>query len=137
MDFKKHHLYEWLREVRRDFHMHPELGLREFRTTEKIRGILTDLGIRLEDLPGVETGVIGIIEGQPGGKTLGLRADIDALPIEEQNDVPYKSTTEGVMHACGHDGHAAVMLGVAKHINLSLGANTKMCTTTSSIECSC
>ncbi|MFA5028378.1 MAG: M20 family metallopeptidase [Candidatus Methylomirabilota bacterium] len=113
---EKHPLYPWLVETRRDFHRHPELGMKEFRTAGKIREILTGLGAAFQELPGVETGVAAVLEGQPGGKTLGLRADIDALPMAELNEVPYKSTVEGVMHSCGHDCHAAVMLGVAKRV---------------------
>jgi amidohydrolase len=113
---EQHPLYPWLVEIRRDFHRHPELGLREFRTSSKIKEILTGLGARFQDLPGLETGVVALFEGRPGPKTLALRADIDALPMEELNDVPYKSTFPGVMHSCGHDCHATIMLGVAKHV---------------------
>ena len=116
MDRDNHPLYNWLSEVRRDFHMHPELGLKEFRTTAKIKEILGEMGVKIQELTGVETGAVGIIEGQPGDKTLALRADIDALPMAELNDVPYKSTSDGIMHSCGHDGHATVMLGVAKNV---------------------
>lgn len=123
MDRSSHPLYDWLREVRRDFHMNPELGLKEFRTTAKIKEILNELGIKIQELTGVETGAVGVIEGQPGGKTLALRADIDALPMAELNNVPYKSTVDGIMHSCGHDGHAAVMLGVAKTVMESGMAN--------------
>jgi amidohydrolase len=115
MDPEQHPLYAWLVETRRDFHRHPEVGHREFRTTAKITEVLTGLGARLQALPGLATGAVGILEGQPGERTLALRADIDALPMAELNDVPYKSQTEGVMHSCGHDCHATVMLGVAKH----------------------
>jgi amidohydrolase len=113
---EEHPLYPWLVEVRRDFHRHPELGLKEFRTAAKIREVLAGLGARFQELPGVETGVAAVLEGQPGGKTLALRADIDALPMTELNDVPYKSTVDGVMHSCGHDCHATVMLGVARQV---------------------
>jgi amidohydrolase len=113
---EEHPLYPWLVEVRRDFHMHPELGFKEFRTSAKIREVLAGLGATFQELPGVETGVAAIFEGQAGGKTLALRADIDALPMTELNDVPYKSVVDGVMHSCGHDCHATVMLGVAKQV---------------------
>ncbi|HEX4920258.1 MAG TPA: M20/M25/M40 family metallo-hydrolase, partial [Candidatus Bathyarchaeia archaeon] len=116
MNPEQHPLYTWLVETRRDFHRHPEVALKEFRTTAKIREILADLGGRFQQLPSLETGTVALFEGQPGAKTLALRADIDALPIAELNDVPYKSIHEGIMHACGHDCHAAVMLGVAKHV---------------------
>jgi len=116
MDFERHPLYSWLSETRRDFHMHPELGHKEFRTTEKIKEILIGLGIELQPLPGLKTGAVGIAFGKPGGKVIGLRADIDALPMEEKNDVPYRSVYEGVMHSCGHDCHATIVLGVAKNL---------------------
>ena len=116
MQPEQHPLYAWLVETRRDFHRHPEVGHREFRTTAKIKEVLTGLGVRLQDLPGLATGAVGILEGLPGDKTLALRADIDALPMTELNDVPYKSVHRGVMHSCGHDCHATVMLGVAKHV---------------------
>jgi amidohydrolase len=116
MDPEQHPLYAWLVETRRDFHRHPEVGHREFRTTAKIKEILTGLGARLQELPGLMTGAVGILEGLPGDKTLALRADIDALPMTELNDVPYKSAHDGVMHSCGHDCHATVMLGVAKQV---------------------
>ncbi len=113
---EEHPLYPWLVEVRRDFHRHPEVGFKEIRTSGKIREVLRGLGARFQELPGVETGVTAIFEGQTGGKTLALRADIDALPMAQLNEVPYKSTYPGVMHACGHDCHAAVMLGVARQV---------------------
>jgi amidohydrolase len=113
---EEHPLYPWLVETRRYFHRHPELGLKEVRTAAKIREVLTGLGAAFQKLPGVETGVAAVLEGQPGGKTLALRADIDALPMTELNDVPYKSVIDGVMHSCGHDCHATVMLGVAKQV---------------------
>jgi amidohydrolase len=81
MQPEQHPLYEWLVETRRDFHRHPEIGHREFRTTAKIKEVLTGLGARLRELPGLATGAVGILEGLPGDKTLALRADIDALPI--------------------------------------------------------
>ncbi len=116
MNPEQHPLYSWLVETRRDFHRHPELGWKEFRTTARIKEILTGLGARFQDLAGLETGAVAVFEGRPGPKTLALRADIDALPMDELNDVPYKSTLPGVMHSCGHDCHATVMLGVAKHV---------------------
>ena len=100
-------MYDWLSETRRDFHMHPELSLEEFQTTKKIKKILSNMGITLQDLPNLEVGAVGIASGNSGGKTLALRADIDALPMAELNDVSYKSKNEGVMHSCGHDGGPA------------------------------
>jgi amidohydrolase len=102
----------WLVEVRRDFHMHPELGKNEFRTRDKILGYLKEMGIPCQEIAG--TGVIGLIEGKSPGKVVALRADIDALPMQEKNDVPYKSQNAGVMHSCGHDAHAAIQLGAAR-----------------------
>jgi amidohydrolase len=113
---EQHPLYAWLVETRRDFHRHPELGHQEFRTTARIKEVLTGLGARLQELPGLATGAVGVLEGRPGDRTLALRADIDALPMAELNEVPYRSVHDGVMHSCGHDCHATVMLGVAKHV---------------------
>lgn len=112
MDFDKHPLYRKLSQIRRDFHSHPELSLEEYRTTEKIKEILTGLGIKILPLE-LETGAVGLVEGAGPGKTLGIRGDIDALPMQEQNQVPYRSKTEGVMHSCGHDCHNTVLLGLA------------------------
>ena len=112
-------MLDWLQEVRRDFHMHPELGHKEFRTTEKIKEILSGLDIQIQDLPSLETGAAGIFSGQSEGKTIALRGDIDALPMTERNDVPYKSVYEGMMHSCGHDCHATIILGVAKTLAAS------------------
>jgi amidohydrolase len=116
MNDEQHPLFNWLSQIRRDFHSHPEIGYQEVRTTTKIKEILGELGIPIQDLPGMDTGVVGLIKGRPRGKTLALRADIDALPIKELNDVHYRSTAEGVMHACGHDAHTTIMLGVAKYV---------------------
>ena len=107
-------LNEELVELRRDFHRHPELGLKEFRTAEKIVEYLTSCGIEVETKRYNKTGVVGLIRGQREGPTLMLRADMDALPINELADVPYKSMEKGKMHACGHDGHVAMLLVAAK-----------------------
>ncbi len=96
--------------LRRDLHMHPELGFKEHRTTEKIKATLAEFGVTVLDL-GLETGVVAMIEGSGDGPTVALRGDIDALPIQEENEVPYKSTINGVMHACGHDVHTTSLLG--------------------------
>ena len=101
--------------IRRHIHQNPELAFGEFETSALIRRELEELGI--EQIPiGVETGVLGIIRGNKkgAGKVTGLRADIDALPIEERTGLSYASHKKGVMHACGHDGHAAALLGVAR-----------------------
>ena len=99
-------------EVRRDLHRHPELGFREVRTAKKISEFLSELGV--EHRTGVaETGVLATIRGSAPGKTVALRADMDGLPIEEKTENPARSETRGVMHACGHDGHVAILLGAA------------------------
>lgn len=96
--------------VRRDLHRHPELALEEYRTAEVIEKELDRAGIEHQRIGA--TGVLGVIRGgQPGGQVIMLRADIDALPIQEQNDVDYRSQVEGKMHACGHDSHTAMLLG--------------------------
>jgi amidohydrolase len=108
-------------EWRRDFHAHPELSNRETRTAEQIAKRLRALGIETKTGIG-PTGVVGLLRGAKPGRTVGLRADMDALPVTEQTDVPFKSKvtaqfrgeTVGVMHACGHDSHVAILLGVAE-----------------------
>lgn len=99
---------------RRDIHMHPELGFEEARTSRLVADSLRQMGIEAE-VGVAETGVVARIgEGRPA---VGIRADMDALPIDEANDVPYKSQTPGLMHACGHDAHTAMLLGAAKLLN--------------------
>lgn len=100
--------------LRRDFHSHPELGYQEFLTSKKICGYLTALG--LEEIQTItKTGVSAILKGTKGkGKTILLRADMDALPVKEMTGVSYASQNKGVMHACGHDGHMAIQLITAK-----------------------
>lgn len=107
-------LADELTAIRRDLHMHPELGFQEFRTAGIVADQLNALGY--EVIAGVgKTGVVGLLPGgQPGDRTVLLRFDMDALPIEDAKAVPYRSQTPGVMHACGHDAHVAVGLGVAK-----------------------
>lgn len=100
-------------ELRRDFHMHPELSFHEERTPEKVAAFLEELGIEVRRNVGGR-GVVGTLVGGKPGKTIALRADFDALPIDDKKDVPYKSTVPGVMHACGHDGHTTALLGTAK-----------------------
>ena len=99
-------------EFRRDLHMHPELSFKEFRTTEKIKEKLISLGIEIIDI-GLETGVVGLLRGKEDGPVIALRGDIDALPIQELTNVPYKSKNNGVMHACGHDIHTTSVIGAA------------------------
>jgi amidohydrolase len=106
-----------IQSIRRHIHQHPELSFKEFETSAFIKGKLKEYRIPFKD-GYVETGIIGIIEGKnPHKKVIALRADIDALPIVEQNHVEYKSENEGVMHACGHDVHTASLLGTAKILN--------------------
>lgn len=106
--------------IRRHLHAHPELSYEEYKTSEFIQAKLWEWGIPYEVMAG--TGVIGLIEGNNAHTTLvALRADIDALPIKEQNEVPYQSQNEGVMHACGHDVHTACLLGAAKILNALKG----------------
>ena len=104
---------EELIDFRRELHMNPELSFKEYRTTEKIKEELKKLGIEILNL-GMETGAVGLLRRKEDGPTIALRADIDALPIKELNDVPYRSQVDGVMHACGHDIHTASVLGAAK-----------------------
>ncbi|MEP7292017.1 MAG: M20 family metallopeptidase [Chloroflexota bacterium] len=98
---------------RRDFHQHPELAFEEVRTAGIVARELTELGLEVQAGIG-KTGVIGLLEGAHEGPTILVRADMDALPILEENDVEYASTVPGKMHACGHDAHTAIALGVAK-----------------------
>jgi len=99
--------------LRRDFHKHPELAFEEKRTSQIVENYLKDLGLEVKTHV-AKTGVVGLLRGKEGGPTILLRADMDALPIEELNEVPYKSVNKGVMHACGHDGHTAMLLVAAK-----------------------
>lgn len=102
---------EWI-ELFQWFHMHPELGDQEYETTEKICGVLRQIGVEI--LPStLKTGVIGVIRGAFPGRTVCLRADIDALPVQEEADVPYRSGNPGKMHACGHDFHTTAALYAA------------------------
>ncbi len=113
----EHKVIEW----RRDFHQNPELSNREFETAKKIASHLKNLGLEVTENI-AKTGVIGILKGAKKGKTVALRADIDALPVTERTDVPFKSTVKttfldtevGVSHACGHDTHTAILMGVAE-----------------------
>ena len=99
-------------DVRRDLHAHPELSHHEARTTTLVRDRLRALGLTELPCPTPTGAVFRLDGGRPGARVL-LRADIDALPLVEEVDVPWRSTAEGVMHACGHDGHTAILLGVA------------------------
>ncbi len=98
---------------RRDFHQHPELAFQEHRTAGIVADDLNGLGLEVQSGVG-RTGVVGILEGADDGPTVLYRADMDALPILEENETDYVSREAGVMHACGHDGHTAIALGIAK-----------------------
>ena len=98
---------------RRDFHQHPELGFQEFRTSQRVAQHLNALGLEVTTGVG-KTGVVGVIEGRGPGPTVLLRFDMDALPITEATGLPFASQHEGIMHACGHDGHTAIGMAVAE-----------------------
>lgn len=99
-------------QLRREFHKMPELGFEEFKTSEKIYNYLQKLGIEVEKI--TQTGVVGVLKGAKNGKTVMLRADMDALPVKEATGLDFASENDGVMHACGHDGHLAMLLIAAK-----------------------
>ena len=115
MDIKKEiaALNDELISLRRDFHQHPELGFEEFRTGKIVAEYLENLGLEVERNV-AKTGVVGLLRGNQPGKTIALRTDMDALPVEEQTGLEFESQTKGLMHACGHDGHLAMMLIAAK-----------------------
>ncbi len=102
-------LIEW----RHDFHRHPELGFNEHRTATKVAELLTSFGLEVHTGVG-QTGVVGVLQRGNGTQSVGLRADMDALPITEVGNAGYRSATDGIMHACGHDGHTTMLLGAAK-----------------------
>ena len=110
--------------IRRDIHMHPELGFQEERTAGLVEAYLRDCGIPTKRV--AKTGVVGILRGKRPGRTLLLRADMDALPIQEETGLPFASETPGVMHACGHDGHTAMLLVAAKMLS---GMTDQLCGT--------
>lgn len=105
-------------EWRRDFHRHPELGFQETRTSRLVAERLSEFGLEVHTGIG-GTGVVGVLRRGSSNRAVGLRADIDALPITEKNDFGHRSVNEGVMHACGHDGHTAMLLGAAQHLAAS------------------
>ncbi len=105
-------LEEELITLRRDFHMHPELGYEEYRTSQIVFEYLNSLGLEVKKI--AKTGVVGLLRGKQPGKTVMLRADMDALPQNEEAEVSFKSVNKGVMHACGHDGHTAMLMIAAK-----------------------
>ena len=99
--------------TRRDIHQHPELAFDEHRTSKLVAERLESFGIEIQTGVG-KTGVVGTLKGKNDGKTIAFRADMDALPIQETSDISYKSKNAGIMHACGHDGHTAMLLGTAE-----------------------
>ncbi|MDK3016750.1 M20 aminoacylase family protein [Pseudodonghicola flavimaris] len=105
-----------LNDIRHDFHEHPELGFEEVRTSGIVAEKLRSWGIEVTTGIG-KTGVVGVLKGERPGKTIGLRADMDALPIHEETNLPFSSKTPGVMHACGHDAHTTMLLGAAKYLS--------------------
>jgi amidohydrolase len=122
-------LFPYTQSMRRDFHMHPELGFTEVRTGGIVAKELETLGIEVTKGVG-KTGVVGLIEGAKPGPTILIRFDMDALPITEETGAAYASTNPGVMHACGHDGHTAIGLTVAKMLHAhreELSGNVKLC----------
>ena len=122
-------LFSYTQTLRRDFHLHPELGFREIRTSGIVAKELEALGLEVTKGVG-KTGVVGLLEGAKPGPTLLLRFDMDALPIHEETGAEYTSQNAGVMHACGHDGHTAIGLTVAKLLNQhkdKLAGTVKFC----------
>ena len=100
---------------RRDIHAHPETAVEEFRTADRVAELLESFGIEVHrGLAG--TGVVGTLRVGPANRAIGLRADLDALDIHEENDFDYASRHPGKMHACGHDGHTAMLLGAARYL---------------------
>lgn len=121
-------IYPQLVNIRRDLHQHPELGLEEYRTSALVLDYLKQWNIKVTQLIG-ETAIVGLIEGKQGEKTIGLRADMDALPIEEKTGAPYASLYPGKMHACGHDVHTTILLGAAyvlKQLESEYKGNVKL-----------
>lgn len=110
---KANELKQKIIDLRRDFHQHPEVSLQTFNTAGKVAKFLKKLGIETKMLVN-GAGVRGFLKGTKPGKTFALRADLDALPLQEETDVSYRSVNSGVMHGCGHDAHTAMLLGAAK-----------------------
>ncbi|MGL4862062.1 MAG: M20 family metallopeptidase [Cetobacterium sp.] len=106
---------DYIIQMRREFHKYPEPSFEEFRTSKRIQEELAKMGIPFKVVAG--TGVVGFINKGKKGKVIALRADMDALQVQECNDLDYCSTNPGIMHACGHDGHSAMLLGAAKVLN--------------------
>jgi len=104
-----------LTDIRRDFHAHPELGMEEHRTADRVAALLEGWGIEVHRGVG-RTGVVGVLRSGRGNRAIGLRADMDALPMQELAEIPFASTIPGKMHACGHDGHTTMLLGAAQYL---------------------
>jgi amidohydrolase len=120
-------LLEQMREIRRDLHQHPELGTQEVRTSRIVADYLKHLGLEVRTGVG-GYGVVGLLSTREANKSVALRADMDALPMEEKNSIPYASVKRGVAHCCGHDGHTAILLGAANLLckfSDSLNGNVK------------
>jgi hippurate hydrolase len=109
-------MHATMMEWRHDFHAHPELSLEEMRTSRKVQKLLNAFGVDEVHYGLAGTGVVGVIRGHRPGAAVGLRADMDALPISEATALPYASSRSGVMHACGHDGHTTMLLGAAAYL---------------------
>ena len=110
-------LEEEINTNRRWFHQHPELSFQEFKTAERVVVLLKEYGITEIFEKVGRTGVVALIRGAQPGPCVALRADMDALPVQETADIPFRSVNDGVMHACGHDGHVAGLLATAKVLN--------------------
>jgi len=113
--------------IRRDIHKNPELGFNEYRTSSIASDFMKNLGFSVRTNV-AKTGVVGVLEGERPGKTIAIRADMDAIPIAEENDFEYASQNKNVMHACGHDAHIAIALGTAKilyHFKDRISGNVK------------
>jgi hippurate hydrolase len=108
-------LHDAMVEWRHDFHRHPELGFDENRTSSRVADLLEGFGLEVHRNVG-QTGVVGILQRGNANRSIGIRADMDALPISEANAFAHRSRTDGVMHACGHDGHTTMLLGAARHL---------------------
>ena len=105
----------YLQQIRRDIHAHPELSFEETRTSDLVADLLTQWGIPIHRGLG-RTGVVGIVKGGDSPRAIGLRADMDALPMQESNRFAHASRHAGKMHACGHDGHTTMLLGAAQQL---------------------
>lgn len=118
MEISQEFLIQEVTKIRRELHMYPEMGFSEYRTSKFIQEYMDNLG--MEVISGIaNTGVVGIIRGNPGKYSVAVRADMDCLEVTEETDVSYCSAIPGFMHACGHDGHMAALLGLAKCISMS------------------